>query len=77
MTQIGHDLGQGVVGDRDLGPQCLHDVVLGDECSRMGDEQEEEVQRLRRELDRGALAEEAVADGIETEGAEAIGNSRD
>ena len=74
LSKIGNDLGQRIVGDRDVAPQRPHDLVLRDEHSWPGDKQQEQVQTLGRQRYWHPLTEELVAGRIEAEWTKTIGD---
>ena len=77
LAQLGHDLRQRVVGDRDVGPQRLEHVVLGHERRRAVEEEDQQIERLRRHRERRAVLQQAIPCPIDDEGSETIARAHD
>ena len=73
LTQLGHGLRQGVVGDRDVGPQGPEQIVLRDEHRRPRRQEQQQVDDLRRERDIDAVAQQPVCTAVDDERSELVG----
>jgi len=64
-ANLRHDAGQGMVGDRRLGPDAVEDLLFRKQMARPLNHQREQRERLRLERDRHTGAFEA--EGVEVE----------
>jgi hypothetical protein len=66
LPQLGDGLRQRVVGDVGVRPEGVEQVFLGDQLAGVIDEVEQEIEELRREIDRRTAPRDAVRRSIDT-----------
>ena len=72
LAQLGDRLGQRVVRDVGVGPQRIEQLLFRDQCPRVVEQMQQEVEELWRQLDDGVVSHDAIAGAIDEEWAELV-----